>query len=147
MITKFKDGDVMKKLLFVLSAFLFTGSAFCSSHPTFSPVVNAGDFLYVSAQFPIDSTTGKIISGDMETLTNQVMSNLVHLLHLNGVTLHQVIKTEVCLTDIRDYDSMNSAYGQWFSFKFPPARDVMQVSNLLYNSPIQISCIAYRLRD
>ncbi len=136
---------MMKKSLFLLSALLFSGSAFCSG-PTYSQVVTAGDFAYVSAQLPIDPTTGKIVQGDITTLTNLVIDHIQHELHVKGFTLKQVIKTEVSLYDIRDYDQMDAAYGLRFNFTYPPARDVIQAANLPSNASIQISCIAYRLR-
>ena len=60
--------------------------------------------------------------------------------------MNQIVKTEVYLTDIRNFESMDSAYGERFPFQFPPARDVIEVSKLLNNSPISISCIADRSR-
>ena len=41
-----------------------------------SQAVTAGDFLYVSAQFPIDPTTGKIATGYTQTLTNLVLDHM-----------------------------------------------------------------------
>jgi 2-iminobutanoate/2-iminopropanoate deaminase len=108
-----------------------------------SEAVTAGDFLYVSGQYPIDPTTGKLVVADMQTLTNLVLDNIQHQLHLKGYNMQQVIKTEVYLTDIRNYQAMDAAYSLRFDVKYPPARDVIQVSNLLYTSPIVISCIAY----
>lgn len=137
------DGDVMNRILFLFSAFLFTGSVFCHA-ASYSEAIKAGNFLYVSGQFPIDPTTGKIIDGDMETLTNQAIDNMQHLLHVKGYNMNQVVKTEVYLTDIRDYEAMDSAYKQRFPYAHPPARDVVQVAGLLYNSAIEISCIAYK---
>ncbi|MBS0605295.1 MAG: RidA family protein [Verrucomicrobia bacterium] len=136
----------MKRFKFLLAALLLTGSAVSVSASTYSEAVNAGDFLYISGQFPIDPSTGKIVEGDMGTLTNVVLDHIQHLLHVNGLTMKQVVKTEVYLTDVRDFNAMDSAYATRFNFPFPPARDVVVVSNLLNNATIEISCIAYKLR-
>jgi len=109
--------------------------------------VTAGDFVYVSAQSPVDPMTGEMVEGDIETLTNIVIDRLQHELLIKGVALSKVIKTEVFLKDIRDYEGMDAAYGARFNFQFPPARDVIEVSNLLNNARIEISCIAYKKRN
>lgn len=132
----------MKQVITLLLALFLTNSAFSTDY---SQAITAGDFVYVSAQLPLDSS-GKIVHGDMVTLTNLVISNLQHQLRIKGLTLAQVIKTEVYLTDVRDFDLMDSTYATWFNFTYPPARDVIVAKNLLNNSPIQISCIAYKLR-
>ncbi len=132
----------MKHLLFLFSACILT-CGICHVEANESEAVTAGDFLYVSGQYPIDPTTGKLVVADMQTLTNLVLDNIQHQLHLKGYNMQQVIKTEVYLTDIRNYQAMDAAYSLRFDVKYPPARDVIQVSNLLYTSPIVISCIAY----
>jgi 2-iminobutanoate/2-iminopropanoate deaminase len=137
----------MKRILALLSVFVFTSGTYCVANPTYSEAVTAGDYVYVSAQYPIDPSTGQIVVGNIDTLTNVVLDNLQHQLHVKGYTMNQVIKTEVYLTDIRYYDSMDAAYGARFPFQYPPARDVIQVAGLLQNSPISISCIAYKHRN
>ena len=132
----------MKKISFLLSACVFSCAAAMTLQANQSAAVTAGDFLYVSAQFPIAPLTGQIGTGDTQTLTNLVLDQIQHLLHVKGYTMKQVVKTEVYLTDIRNFESMDSAYGLRFPFEFPPARDVIEVSSLLNNSPISISCIA-----
>ena len=121
-------------------------NAISANTSTYSEAVNAGDVLYISAQLPLDPSTGQIVHGDMETLTNLVIDHIQHLLHLNGMKMNQVVKTQVYLQDIRNYQAMDNAYHSRFCFQYPPARDVVEVSNLLYNAPIEISCIAYRNR-
>lgn len=136
----------MKKILFLLSTLLLSMRAPVAVQANQSEAVTAGEFLYVSAQFPIDPSTGKIGVGDMETLTNLAIDQIQHLLHVKGYKMNQVVKTEVYLTDIRNFETMDSAYSQRFPFQYPPARDVIQVVNLLYNSPIAISCIVDKNR-
>ncbi|MBS0652345.1 MAG: RidA family protein [Verrucomicrobia bacterium] len=137
----------MFRAVFFLCALISSLSGFCDQNATYSSAVTAGDFIYVSGQLPVDPSTGTLIEGDIQTLTNQVINNMEHLLKVKGVTLKQVIKTQVYLTDIRDYDAMNAAYGQRFNFQYPPARDVVAVSDLPFNARLEISCIAYKNRN
>jgi 2-iminobutanoate/2-iminopropanoate deaminase len=138
----------MIRLCLLLSLFLATNVAFSKDKEkaSYSLAVNAGDFIYVSGQVPIDPSTGTMIEGDIETLTNQAIDNVKHILKMNGADLKHVVSTVVYLADIRDYDAMNEVYKQRFHFKYPPARDVVAVSDLLYNARIEISCIAYKKR-
>jgi len=99
-------------------------------------------FIYISAQAPIDPVTGQMIEGDIQTLTDLVIDHLQYQLKQRSCKLKQVIKTEVYLKDIRDFEGMNAVYGSRFNFQHPPARDVIEVSNLLNNARIEISCIA-----
>lgn len=139
-------GDFMFRSLFFLCAMICSISGFCDQNANYSSAVTAGDFIYVSAQLPVDPLTGMLIEGDIETLTNQVIDNIEHLLKIKGVTLKQVIKTEVYLKDIRDYQAMDSAYGERFNFQYPPARDVVGGVHLPFNARIEISCVAYKKR-
>ena len=133
----------MKSLLFALSALLFTSAGYCTT-ANYSNAVTAGNFLYVSAQFPIDPVSGQIVEGEMGELTDITLDHIQHILHKKGFKMKDVIKTEVYLSDIRDFDGMDAVYGVRFPYQFPPARDVIVSPQLLNNSRIQISCIAYK---
>ncbi len=130
----------------MMGSFFLIGYAHLAATPAYSNAVNAGDLLYISGQFPIDPITGRIATGDMQTLTNLTIDQIQHWLHDNGMTMRQVVKTEVYLTDIRDFDMMDAAYTARFNLQYPPARDVIAVSSLSYNSRIMISCIACKSR-
>ena len=41
-----------------------------------SPVVKAGDFLYLSGLPPLDLDSGKMLRGDIEAQTEQVLKNI-----------------------------------------------------------------------
>lgn len=139
------NGDVMKSLLFFASALLFAGNCVGNAQD-YSDAVTAGDFVYVSGQVPIDPTTGQIMSGTIDVLTNVVIDQIQHLLRVKGCTMGQIVKTQVYLGDIRDFNGMDAAYAERFNFAYPPARDVIQAGGLLNNAPVEISCIAYKLR-
>lgn len=133
----------MKKVLFALSALCFTSTGFCAA-VNYSNAKTAGDFLYVSAQFPIDPITGKMVEGEMGELTDITLDHIQHILHKKGFKMKDVVKTEVYLNDIRDFEAMDAIYGERFPDQFPPARDIIVSPELLNNSRIQISCIAYK---
>ena len=57
--------------------------------------------------------------------------------------LGNAVSATVYLTDLKDYDEMNKAYGAYF-LKDPPARACVQVANLVRGAKVEISMIAAR---
>lgn len=134
----------MIKLCMLLTALCAANLGFSKEKANYSAAATAGNFIYVSGQYPVDPHTGIMVDGDIETLTDQAIDNMKHILKANGADLKDVISTTVYLIDIRDYSAMNEAYGKSFNFKYPPTRDVVAVSGLAFNARIEISCIAYK---
>ncbi len=122
----------MKKyILSSLAALFFTCNAFGAAPVT---------LYFISGQFPINA--GQLIDGDIGTLTNKAIDNLVTALTAQGLALSNVVQTSVYLTDIRDFAGMDAAYNSRFTSSPQPARNVIEVSNLVYPTRIMISCIA-----
>lgn len=110
----------------------------------YSQATIAGDFVFVSGQLPIDLSTQKLIDGDIETMTNLVIDHLNAILMAAGLSLANVVKTDVFLKNLSDFQAMNRAYSNRFHFSIPPARVTTQAAQLPMDSCIEISCIAYR---
>ncbi len=112
----------------------------------YSQAIVAGEFLFVSGQLPIDPETGELIAGDIEAMTHRVIDNLEAILIEAELTLAQVVKTEVFLKDMGDFQAMNRAYAKRFSTDPTPARQAIQAAGLPRDAVIEISCVAYRGR-
>jgi 2-iminobutanoate/2-iminopropanoate deaminase len=99
--------------------------------------------IFVSGMLPINPETGKLIEGDITTLTKRVMQNLEAILKAGGSSLANVVRTDVFLKDLKnDFAQMNEEYSRWFTDGVPPARQTVQVAELPLGSKIEISCIA-----
>ena len=99
--------------------------------------------IFVSGMLPIDPRTGKMVEGDIKLLTRQVILNLDAVLRADGSQLHNVVRTDVFLKDLKqDFAGMNEEYGQWFTGQVAPARQTIQVADLPMGSRLEISCIA-----
>ena len=81
----------------------------------YSQAVRAGDYLLISGQLSIDPTTGTLIGANAEEQTRQVLKNIEAILHAAGVTFEHVVKTEVYLKNLDDFQAMNTVYAQTFS--------------------------------
>ncbi len=110
----------------------------------YSQAIQAGDFLYVSGVLPIDPSTGKVVEGTIETLLNRIIDNMEALLKAAGMTLDHVVKTDVFMKDLNDFQAMNKEYAKRFHGPVPPARTTVQVAKLPLDVRLEIACIAYK---
>ncbi|MDD3089519.1 MAG: Rid family detoxifying hydrolase [Candidatus Omnitrophica bacterium] len=108
----------------------------------YSQAVKANGFVFVSGQLPIEPSTGAIPSGEIEIQTTQVIKNTEKILAACGLTLADVVKTDVFLKDLADFDTMNGVYEKMFSGHMKPARSVVQAARLPKDVKIELSSIA-----
>ncbi len=109
----------------------------------YSQAVDCGDAIYLSGQIPIDPATNQMIEGDIKAQTERVILNLQAVLKSAGLTLDDVVKTTVYMTDLKEFPQMNEVYGRYFA-KNAPARATVQVAALPKGARIEIEAIARR---
>jgi len=109
----------------------------------YSHAVESGDLIYLSGQTPIDPTTGKLVSGDITDQTAQCFKNLFNVLSASGLMQDNVIKVNVFLTDMGNFEAMNSVYKIQFSAPYP-ARTTVGVASLPLGAQVEIEMIARR---
>src|ERR1051325_7356010 len=84
----------------------------------YSQAVEAGGFVFVSGQVPF-SPEGHMIAGDIKSQTEQCLKNIQQILTQAGVSLSQVVKATVYMTDLSQFAAMNEVYAQFFSEPYP----------------------------
>lgn len=109
----------------------------------YSQAIIAGSYVYVSGQIALDPATGKLVGDTIEQQTAQVLKNLEAILKAEGLTLENVVKTDVYMKDLKDFKKMNGVYAEKFSYATKPARATVQISALPFDALVEISCIAY----
>ena len=110
----------------------------------YNQAIKAGNFIYCSGQIAINPSTNKIDSlGDIEKETSQVLKNLEAVLNAGGATTEDVIKTTIYLTDLKNFQRVNTIYNDYFAGETPPARACVEVSSLPKGVMIEIDCVAY----
>ncbi|MBV8975406.1 MAG: RidA family protein [Sinobacteraceae bacterium] len=107
----------------------------------FSPGVRVGELLLLSGQGALDPKTGKLIDGDGAAQTAQVLENLCTLLGAAGKSLADVARTNVYLTDMKDFARMNASYARYFEPPYP-ARTTVAVAALPLGAAVEIDLIA-----
>jgi len=109
----------------------------------YSPGIDGGDFVFLSGQIPLDPRTGDLIPGPIEHQAQAVLESIKTILERAGLTMDHVVKTTIFLTDLGDFQKVNSVYGTYFQEPFP-ARSTIQVAALPKGSPVEIEVIARR---
>lgn len=107
----------------------------------YSPAIQTGRLLYCSGQTPLDPITMQIESPDIEGQTRRALQNLRAVLAAAGLSLADVVKANVFLTDMDLFARMNAVYAELFG-EHRPARSTVAVKGLPYNALVEIECIA-----
>jgi len=107
----------------------------------YSQAIQAGGFLFISGQIPVDPATGEVAAGGIEAQTHQVLKNLTAILASQDLGLDRVVKTGVFLQNMEDFQTVNRIYGEYFNSQ-PPARACVQVARLPKDVLVEIEAIA-----
>ena len=109
----------------------------------YSQAINSNGTVYVSGQLPIDPATGEFKEGCIRCKARQSLTNIKHILDESGMTMKDVVKVTVLLTDINDFAAVNEVYADFFEPPYP-ARSAFAVAALPKGAPIEIEAIAVK---
>jgi 2-iminobutanoate/2-iminopropanoate deaminase len=107
----------------------------------FRPAVSAAGWIAVSGQIGVDAD--EEFGGDVTSQTRRALQNLEDRLRSHGVELAHVVKVNVFLTSMGDYELMNAAYAKFFP-DAPPARTCVGVVGLPRGARVEIEAWAFR---
>lgn len=108
----------------------------------YSQAIIAGNFIFLSGQLPIDPKSGNVVDQQISSQTIQVIENIIAILKTQKVGLEQVVKMEVFLKDLNDFNTMNDIYSTYFKHPIKPARTTIQAAKLPRDVLVEIACIA-----
>jgi len=111
----------------------------------YSPVVRAGDFVFVSGQGPVDPVTDQMSYGDIQHETRITLTNIGRILKAAGVSFSDVVRCGVFLRDGNDFAAMNAVYTEFFGDQ-RPARTTVAVAFADPTMKVEIDCVAYKPR-
>lgn len=103
--------------------------------PLFSSAVAHGNTLYIAGK-------GAHFDGDITAHTNHVLDELQKALEANGSSMDKVLKVNVYLHDLADYQAMNEAYRGRFGDNPPVRTTVATYGGVPGDSLVEIDCIA-----
>ena len=121
----------------------------------YTPIVRAGPWLICSGQLGLHQPPGRraetataapgapvLVDGGAPAQITQALSNAEKLLHDNGATLEQVVKTTVFVTDADQFPAVNDAYVAFFG-RHRPARSMVAVLALPAGAAVEVEVWAY----
>jgi len=112
-----------------------------SSLGPYSQGIVSGDRVYVSGQGPANPDTREVEAESIEEQTAQVMENVGAILEAAGSSLDDVVKANVYVTDMDDYEAVNEVYAEYASEPYP-ARAAVEVSELPIDIGVEIEVVA-----
>ncbi len=107
----------------------------------YSQAIQAGSFLFLSGQIPLDPKTGELVKGEIREQTRQVLDNLKGILNSQKLDMKDVVKITIFLKDMGNFNQVNEVYATYFPSS-PPARSTVEVAKLPRDAEIEIEAIA-----
>lgn len=106
----------------------------------FSDMVKAGDLYFLSGQIGMDHSTRTLVNGGIISETKQALENIKAVLNYHGLSMKNVVKCTVVLSNIEDFAAFNKVYASYFPHQ--PARTTFAAKGLARGAQIEIDCIA-----
>lgn len=118
----------------------YSADSVASSGP-YSHAVDAGDFVFFSGQTAKNANNAPDMTGDIAAQTAQCFENLFSVMAQANLTSDDVVKVNVYLTTMKNFDAMNEVYKTRFHDPFP-ARTCVAVLELPLGAEVEIELIA-----
>ena len=106
----------------------------------YSQGIKAGDTVWISGQIPLDPISMTLVKGDIAAQAEQVFTNLATIAEAAGGTLNNAVKVNISLTDLSDFDTVNTVMASHFEAPYP-ARACVQVAALPKGADIEVEAI------
>ena len=107
----------------------------------YAQAVETNGLVITSGQLPIDPATGAFPEG-IQAQTRQSLTNVKAILTEAGVSMDNVLKTTVFLSDMNNFAAMNEVYADFFTEGNYPARSAVEVARLPKDALVEIEVIA-----
>lgn len=106
----------------------------------YSQGIKAGNTVWISGQIPLDPISMTLVEGDIAAQAEQVFTNLAAIAEAAGGTLNNAVKVNISLTDLSDFDAVNTVMASHFEAPYP-ARACVQVAALPKGAGIEVEAI------
>lgn len=106
----------------------------------YSQGIKAGNTVWISGQIPLDPISMALVKGDIAAQAEQVFTNLAAIAEAAGGTLNNAVKVNISLTDLSNFDAVNTVMASHFEAPYP-ARACVQVAALPKGADIEVEAI------
>ena len=101
------------------------------------------NLIFTSGQIPIGLNSSNLISSKFSEQLKQVLKNLKNLIESEGSNIDKIIKLNVYLTDLNNFNILNEVFIDFFNERYP-ARSVVEVSRLPKDAMVEIDAVCYK---
>ena len=108
----------------------------------YSQAIISNGFVFTSGQIGLDPNSDNLISKEFKIQAYQVFENIRFILEDSGSNLDSIIKMNIFLTDLSDFDELNKLMSKFLNLNKLPARSTVQVSSLPKDAIIEIDVVA-----
>ena len=116
------------------------------SEAPFTQVVIDDDYAHLAGIVAADFPEGIAVLGDVGNETKAVLTLIQNILHELNMDLSHLVRTDVHLATLDDFDAMDAAYKKFFAAGKYPARTTTESRRLFGNSLVEITCMARRIK-
>lgn len=113
--------------------------------PYSQAVVHQG-IIYASGQIGLDPATGSLVGDDVASQTTRLMENLAAVLQEAGSHKNNILKVNIYLTNMDDFNQVNALYAAWLG-DHRPARATVAVAALPLGAKVEMDLSAYMAND
>lgn len=103
-----------------------------------------GEMLFVSGQIPIEVPSGRVFTGDIKRQAQIVFAHLRNIIADAKFSMDEVVKVTIFLTDLENFEVVNTIYQKSFVGQSLPARAVVQVAALPKDVGIEVEAVAVK---
>ncbi len=120
----------------------FQPAAVPESQAPFSQVVTDDRYAFLSGLVAADFPAGLAVLGDVGAETRAVLGAIRDTLAEIGLAMDRIVRVEVHLADLDDFDVMDNVYRTFFKVGACPARTTTESRRLFGGSRVEITCQA-----
>lgn len=107
----------------------------------YSQIVQAGNMYFLAGVIPLNKAGNAVQGTTIEEQTRLVLDYISAKLKSQGMTLENVVMSNVYMKNLNDFAAMNRVYAEYFK-SAPPARATVEAARLPRDVLIEIAVIA-----
>jgi 2-iminobutanoate/2-iminopropanoate deaminase len=112
-----------------------------SSAP-FSQVVIDDTYAHLAGIVAADFPAGQTVLGDVNSETRAIMTLIASILAELDLAFANLVRVDVHLANLDDFDAMDAAYREFFPAGQYPARTTTESRRLFGDSLVEVTCMA-----
>jgi len=108
----------------------------------FSQIVMDDTYAHLAGLVAADFPEGIAVLGEVGRETRVVLTAIRSMLGEIGLDMDRIVRVDVHLASLDDFDAMDDAYREFFKPGHYPARTTTESPRLFHGSRVEITCMA-----